>query len=103
MSKKIIPGVGIKDENGIYSRPTPVDDTTVDVSVDKALRDGLVAIRRIMDKILQSTAYGTPDRETVATLKDCMTMLHEIRKKEKELFDGMSTEQIENSLKKSKK
>ncbi len=100
MTKKI-PGM-LKDENGIYvkepvSRPAP-DQPDPDLSIDGLLKKGLLGIDRSLKYILEEITAGKVDRETTGVLKDCMTMLHELKKKEKEILDSLSDEELEKLI-----
>lgn len=97
---KIYQGGGQINKSGIYE-PSKVEEPLLDISIDKALNDGLVCIRRVMDVILSHTARNVmPPRDEIATLKDCMTMLMDLKKKEQEIVEGMSIEELEKLVKK---
>ena len=73
--------------------PSPV------ISIDDTIKEGLTTVRRIVVKIRENTARGViPDREVVMTLKDCMSMLWEARKKEQELLEDMSEAELQKML-----
>lgn len=115
--KKVIPGY--KNENGVYikepkaeSEPHPEGTTPpysqkslipADLSIDDLMKSGLENIWGIMRAIKVDVGTGLPSRETVQNLKDVMTMLHELKKKEKELLDNLSDEELEELLKKDSK
>lgn len=106
--KKIVGG--IKDENGIFvpqkpaqapSEPIfPKQDVVMDLSIDNLLHNGLIAIAAIMRDIRAEITLKGPSRNTVANLKDVMTMLRELKKDEKEILDEISDEDLEKLLKK---
>lgn len=95
-----IPGA-VKDSNGVYVKTSPVlpAPTTelmhTDVSIDQLMSNGLLAIQRIITCVLKETSLGEPSRESVMNLKDCMTMLHELKKKEAELLENMTDDELE--------
>lgn len=87
-----------KDESGAYTRriiKPKVEDESININIDNTLKDCLVVVRRIVDKLLEETAItGLPSRECVQSTKDCLTMLIEIKKKEKELLDDISEDEL---------
>lgn len=107
--RKVLDGknISIKDENGQYvpSRPAPLQPATPkqienDISIDDLLNLGLDAIRGTMRAIRADVGTGMPTRETVQNLRDIMGMLNDLKKKEQELLDNLSDEQLEALLKK---
>ena len=66
-----------------------------DISVDDLLKGGLQAIKGIMKVVSQEINTGMPSRDTVMNLRDCMNMLYELKKKEKEFLDSMTDEELE--------
>lgn len=97
MSKSI---PGYKDENGIYT-PVPVSKPVPEAakSIDDLLKQGLTLIQNSLHHISKSIVAGQVDREMVGCLKDCMTMLHELKKKEKELLDNLSDDELTKLIK----
>lgn len=108
MSKRSIPG-GVKDENGIFvktllEKPAPptASEPDPEISIDSLMTRGLLTIDRIMKACLVDASTGSPSRESVQNLKDCMIMLDSLKKKENDLLDNMSDEQIQEFLSKRK-
>jgi hypothetical protein len=78
-----------------------VEETAPAISVDDAIKSCLVSVKRIVDKIGETTSRGgIPDRNTVMTLKDCLSMLFEAKKKEDEIMADLSETELEKMLKK---
>ncbi len=92
-TRKIIGG--IKDENGLY-----VKFQEADVSIDELFKRGLLTINSLMDLIQKEIAMGMPERDTVANLKDCMGMLEALKKREEDLINKMSDEELQEYTKK---
>lgn len=78
-------------------KPAPTD-----ISIDDLMARGLQAIYGTMRAINADVATGAPSRETVMNLKDVMAMLHDLKKKEQELLDNMSDDQLQELLTKDK-
>lgn len=96
--------VGIKDDNGIFTReeakekasPEPTDKK--DHSIDDLLRAGLQNIAGAMRAVSQDIGTGAPSRETIQNLKDLMSMLKELKKEEKELLDNMTEAELNDLI-----
>lgn len=87
-----------KDASGAYIKPdqeAAVPIVVGDISIDDLMKKGLLAIQRVMQACLIDASTGVPSRESVMNLKDIMAMLHELKKKEQELMDEMSEEELE--------
>lgn len=107
MGRKIIQSnqVSLKDENGIYVRPENPDKRSAalasspvvesDLSIDKLLKDGLLAISRAMRIINMQISTGEIPKGCIENLRDCMTMLQQLKKKEDEILEDMSDEDLE--------
>lgn len=99
-ARRILVKPSPKDENGIYTIPSPEPEPPKgpaggdDKSIDDLLSDGLLALRRNMHYILLESTQGILDRETVMSLKDCINLLLELKKKEDELLDGATEEEL---------
>lgn len=102
MNKRSIPG-GIKDENGIYTPlpkisvslvPPEEDEAAMDISIDALKQRGLVTIDRIMKAALVEASTGSPSRESVQNLKDCLTMLQALEKDEKDTLSKLSDDSL---------
>lgn len=66
--------------------PLPTGD---DIAIDDLLKSGLGAIDRLLKVIWTQISTGAIDRATVQNLKDCVSMLLELKKKEQEFLDGL--------------
>lgn len=105
MTKKYITpnGIGEKDENGIYVKVTPKPPAPVPqglesdrgTSIDTLLGKGLYSLDLLMKNILEQISSHTYDRETIMNLKDAMSMLHELKKREQDLVDNLSDDDLE--------
>ena len=89
-----------KDENGLFIKEQKAIDP--EVSIDSLLQRGLLTIDRIMKASLTEASTGTPSRESVMNLKDCMSMLKDLKAQEDALLDSMTDEQIDEFLKNKK-
>ncbi len=106
---KIIPGM-VRNEEGILQKAPgetlvpslSIAQPSIDVSIDDLLKKGLLGIERAIKHLLESITAGNVDREVIGCLKDCMTMLHELKRKEKEILDSLTDEQLDKLLKDSK-
>lgn len=81
----------------------PLEEPHTDASIDTLLMRGLSIIDRIMTSCWKDALSAVPARETVQNLKDCMSMLKDLKLQEAELLDGMTDDQIETYLEKFKK
>lgn len=107
--RKIVEGV--KDATGSFlplpklsdpaaeiKKEEPVPDN---ISIDALLATGLNAIYRTMRFLMGEIASSAgPTRETIMNLKDVMTMLHDLKKKEQDLLDDISDEELEKMSRK---
>lgn len=106
MSKKYLTPNGVKDENGQYVKIAPEPtleplaklESARGLSIDQLLGKGLYTLDLLMKTLLEEVSTHTYDRETVMNLKDAMSMLHELKKKEKDLLDNMSEEELQDFL-----
>lgn len=62
--------------------------------MDSLLSKGLEAIYCIIHNSCHMAASGQPTRESVMNLKDAMSMLHELKKQEKDIIAAMSEEEL---------
>lgn len=97
---KIVDEAVEKLEAQVAKTSLPADSD--DISIDSLMMKGLNAINKLMVIIHTDISTMMPSRETIMNLKDCMTMLHELKKKEQDLLDNMSDEDLENLAKKDK-
>lgn len=111
MTKKIVDKPYTIDMHGNITYTTTTkpevveahEEPMTDVSIDTLLRRGLSTIDRIMKSCLAEVKSGeTPSRESVMNLKDCMTMLKDLKAQEDALLDTMSDEEIEDYLRAKK-
>ncbi len=75
----------------------PIQDT---LDIDTLLQRGLTSISRMMTVIVDQSTSGTFDRETVQNLKDIMGILEHLKKRESELLDDLTDEELESLSKK---
>lgn len=102
--KRIIAKIASKEDEGrakfIDSLPKPeevappVADPEKDLSIDTELAYGLYCIHKIMQSVRSEAVSGLPSREAVQNLKDCMTMLHELKKKEDDVLEDLSDDDL---------
>jgi hypothetical protein len=71
----------------------PVPDDS-QLSIDDGLKKGLQAVLLIIDRCLKAARTDLPDRETVQSLKDAMSILHDLKKKEAEILEQLSDEEL---------
>lgn len=71
---------------------------STDVSIDSMLLKGLTIIDRMMRIIMMDVSSGSPSRESVMNLKDCMNLLQTMKQNESEILDIMTTEQLEEKI-----
>lgn len=106
MSKKYLTPNGVKDENGQFVRVFPVAEPEAPkalesargASIDELLGKGLYALDLLVKSLLEQISSHSYDRETIINLKDAMSMLHELKKKEKDLLDGMTEDELTQVL-----
>lgn len=100
---------GIKDDTGSFiplpklqTPPVKTEDPIPEsISIDALLSTGLNAIYRTMRYLMgEISSPGGPSRETIMNLKDIMSMLHDLKKKEQDLMDDFSDEDLEKLSKK---
>ncbi len=92
----------VKDASGSYTptrvEPEAVLSSTTDTSIDDLLGRGLATIERILRSVQIDASTGSPSRNSVMNLKDCMGMLLELKEREEDLLDGMSPEELQAEL-----
>ncbi len=62
--------------------------------IDRLLYKGLMSISRMMNSINTQAKDGTFDRQTVQNLKDIMQMLNDLKKKESDVLDTLTDEEL---------
>lgn len=92
--KRSIPPQGVKDDSGAYIKQKPSPPK----SIDGLLAEGLTNIERMMDTLSQRTAAGRVEREDVQSLKDLISILHDLKEREQALLDSMSDEELEQHV-----
>lgn len=101
----LIPKEPLKDASGAYVKESPGTSPTLvtpdppTADIDSMLQRGLAAIDRLMRVITMDISTGAPSRETVMNLKDAMGMLESLKKREAELLDTMSEEELQAAAK----
>jgi len=73
-----------------------------DLSIDDLLNRGIQDIYGIMRAIRVDIGTGMPSRNTVMNLKDCLTMLAELKSKEQDLLDNMTDDELAEYLQRRK-
>lgn len=68
---------------------------STDIPIDELMRKGLSCIDKTLKHLMQEAAEGQLCRESIMNLKDCMSMLHELKKREADLLDEMSDAELE--------
>lgn len=72
-------------------------------SIDLLMAKGLTALERTLNSVLLATNDGRPpERDDILNLRDCMSMLHDLKAKEQELLESLSDEELERIAKNSK-
>ncbi len=74
--------------------PAPTNDPET-TDIDSLLHCGLRNISRLMNIVSKEASMGILQRETVQNLKDLMFMLSDLKKKESDLLDSLSDEELE--------
>ena len=99
---------GVKNERGSFLKVAklkeekPSGDPS-DTSIDSLLNCGLQQIKGLVRAITAEVNLGTASRETVQNLKDIMTLLLDLKKKEKEFLDTLTDEELEKLAKDANK
>ena len=104
MTRKIVERPYTMDIHGKIKYPEPEAPRPLvavkDVSIDFLLKKGLSTIEKIISAALvESDSPVGASRETVMNLKDCMSMLHELKKKEDELLESLEDADLEAMIK----
>lgn len=91
------------DVKRTYIMPEKPKEGPPAISIDDTIKECLICVKRIVDKISSDTARnGPPSRETAAILKDCIMMLFEAKKKEDEIMADLSETELESMLRSKK-
>lgn len=67
-------------------------------SVDTNIQHAYVAVQYLLARIKKDVQSGNYNRETVTSLKDCLGMLFDLKKREDELLENLSKEELEKIL-----
>jgi len=73
------------------------------LSIDSGLKNGLKAVLLIVQRCLKEAQADLPGRDTVQSLKDSMSILHELKKREQEILEELSDEDLEKLIKNDNK
>ena len=85
------------DLSGIVAReitPPPISD----ISVQRLIDDGLIALYREIKNILSLSARGKLDPNHARDLRDHLKLLFELKDREKEALAGLTDEQLQAKL-----
>lgn len=89
---------GLKDETGAYVKEDKPeiqkDPPTSDISSDDLLSKQLLIIYRQTRALLEESTLGLLSKDSQTALVQLVNMTFEFKKKERELLDNMSDEQI---------
>ncbi len=104
MASDPFPQALIKNENKkIVIQKEWVPPPDAPPSIDLLMAKGLTALERTLNSVLQATNDGRPpQRDDILNLRDCMSMLHDLKAKEQELLESLSDEDLERISKNSK-
>lgn len=75
--------------------PEVSDVPLSDISVDRLLDDGLLALSREMRNMTMASAKGKLDKDTARDLRDTVKLLFELKEREQDLLKGLTDEQLE--------
>lgn len=90
--------VQVLDEKGALVDAPLSSEPMADISIDKLINNGLLALQKSMNFILHSVTAQGPTRESIQNLKDVMSMLHELKEKETELLKDLSEDELRKLL-----
>jgi hypothetical protein len=86
-----IPSNEITSQNNKLAAPTKQDTS----DIDELMKRGLLNISRMMSVISEQASSGVFDRESIQNLKDLMSMLNDLKKREQDLLDSLTDSQLE--------
>jgi len=87
---KTVPG-SPKDSSGAFTIDTPTD---AQLSIDGLLRKALVSIHRMIGILDQEIKDRKHDRNTIQNLKDCVSMLNDLKDKENDILESLTNEAL---------
>lgn len=96
---KKIPG-GVKDENGIFHSTEKVkaivseDIKMSDISLDDLLEKHLLVLYRETKSLLTESVHGKLSKDSSNCMRDNIKLLMDLKKKEKEILDNLSEEDL---------
>jgi|SRR5579859_6734086 len=99
--RKIIQNA-LKDENGQYL-PLPIskppkkhrDPKASDISLDDLMDKHLLLLYRETRMLLEESSGGKLSKDSANSMRENMKLIVELKKKEKELLDNLSNEELE--------
>ena len=104
MSRKLLDGgmVSVKDENGSYlpshsmpAKPEIKDPLKSDISLTDLMDSHLLLLyRETRALLLESATGGKLNKDSALSMRENLKLIMELRKKEKELLESMSDEEI---------
>lgn len=76
--------------------PVAIEETPLisDISIDRLLDDGLLALQREMKNLLRLSANGKLEGPDARDLRDTVKLLFELKDRENALLKGMTDEQL---------
>lgn len=78
----------------------PSDDTPAsDISIQRLIDDGLVALNREIKNLLTLSARGKLEATNARDLRDHLKLLFELKDRENDSLRGMTDEQLEQQAK----
>lgn len=69
-----------------------------DASVDSYIQQCYVTVQYLLARVKKDIQSGNYDRDTVLSLRDCLSMLFDLKKREEELLENMSAEDLEKLI-----
>lgn len=101
--------IGTKNERGRYIptalslpgdlKQTPIlPQTVAQLEIDGLLKKCLMNLAGILRAVQIEVNLGAPSREAVQNLKDVTVLLMDLKKKEQELLNDMSEEELQELL-----
>lgn len=99
MTRRYVHPDQVKEVKEPEAKPAP-EVLPHDISIDDLLGRGIRDIGMILVKIRSDilASVSVPSRETVQSLKDCLAMLSDLKKKEQELLESLSETELEAKL-----
>lgn len=99
MGKRIVPGA-VKDDKGIYIKQMPskpeTDIKVTDISLDDLIGKYYLILHRETKNLLIESAAGKLDKDSSQCMRDNIKLLLELKKKEKELLESLTDEELKD-------